>query len=54
MMTLIFTCEGQDHEIELIDRPASPTLAQLTAVCSFFGWTPPKRLPRMPGAAPAN
>lgn len=31
MTTLIFNCEGQDHEIELIDRPASPTLAQLTA-----------------------
>ena len=31
MQTLIFTCEGQDHEIELIDRPNSPTLKQLNA-----------------------
>lgn len=27
--TLIFTCEGQDHEIELIDRADSDTLRQL-------------------------
>lgn len=31
MPTLIFSCEGQDYEIDLIDRPASPTLAQLAA-----------------------
>ncbi len=31
MATLIFTCEGQDHEIELIDRAGSSTLAQLSA-----------------------
>lgn len=29
--TLIFTCEGVDHEIALIDRPGSATLAQLRA-----------------------
>lgn len=28
--TLIFTCEGRDHEIELIDSPGSETLRQLT------------------------
>ena len=31
MRTLIFACEGQEHEIELVDRPGSPTLDQLTA-----------------------
>lgn len=30
MPTLIFSCDGQDHEIALIDRPGSATLAQLT------------------------
>ena len=29
--TLIFTCEGIDHEIALISRPGSDTLAQLQA-----------------------
>lgn len=29
--TLIFTCEGVDHEIALISRPGSDTLAQLQA-----------------------
>lgn len=27
--SLIFSCEGQDHEIALVDRPASETLRQL-------------------------
>ena len=31
MQTLIFSCEGQDHEIALVDRPGSATLAQLAA-----------------------
>lgn len=31
MQTLIFSCEGQDHEIALVDRPGSGTLAQLAA-----------------------
>lgn len=31
MQTLIFSCEGQDHEITLVDRPGSATLAQLAA-----------------------
>lgn len=29
--TLIFSCEGRDHEIELIDNPESETLRQLKA-----------------------
>lgn len=31
MQTLIFSCEGRDHEIALVDRPGSGTLAQLAA-----------------------
>ena len=31
METLIFSCEGQDHEIALVDRPGSATLNQLAA-----------------------
>ena len=30
-LTLIFTCEGTNHEIALFDRPGSATLAQLSA-----------------------
>ena len=30
-LTLIFTCEGTNHEIALFDRPGSATLAQLRA-----------------------
>lgn len=29
--TLIFSCEGQDHEIDLLDKPGSETLRQLEA-----------------------
>ena len=36
---------------DLIELGWRDTLAQVDAVCSFFGWTPPTRLPRMPGEA---